>query len=83
MKRQQHLLILIFLMFTVIISWLLSADLSALVFRGIQIDTVGHFFGFFMLTFYSSDIKVIVAGISHGVKRLCSINRNSTVLFSF
>jgi VanZ family protein len=52
MKRQQHLLILIFLMFTVIISWLLSTDLNALAFRGVQIDTIGHFFGFFMLTWF-------------------------------
>jgi len=59
MKRKQHLLILVFLMLTVIISWLLSTDLRAMIFRGIQIDTIGHFIGFFILTwFISSTLKL-------------------------
>ncbi len=50
MKRQQHLLIFVLFILTVLMTWLLFNDVLAVAVSRIQIDTIGHFVGFFALT---------------------------------
>jgi len=56
MKSRQHLLfLLIFLLIAIVIS-LLSNDFREILFRGTRIDSIGHFIGFFLLTWFLNGI---------------------------
>ena len=49
MKSRNHLLLLLALVSSLLVALMLSTDLQVLLFRNPQIDTIGHFIGFFFL----------------------------------
>lgn len=52
MKRKQHLLLFVFFIATLFIAWLIASDIKAITSYQIKIDAVGHFIGFFILTWF-------------------------------
>jgi len=50
MRSRNHLLLLLILLSALLIALFVSGDLRKLFFRSPQIDTIGHFFGFFFLS---------------------------------
>ena len=52
MKSRQHLLFLLILILAIIVFSFLTNDFKSLILSGTRIDTVGHFIGFFLLTWF-------------------------------
>jgi len=52
MKSRQNLLFLLILILVIIVYSLLSNDFKNLILLSTRIDTIGHFIGFFLLTWF-------------------------------
>lgn len=59
MKSRQHLLLLLIFIFFAIVVSLLSNDFRAILFRSTRIDSIGHFIGFFLLTWFLNGVVKI------------------------
>lgn len=70
MKSRYHLLLFLIIITLVAITYHLSAEFRSMVFRGTQIDSIGHMIGFFGLTW-----------ILHSVLKLPLINIILTMIF--
>lgn len=70
MKSQHHLLFLLIFLLLLLSVNLLSHDLKAIIFRGTQIDSIGHMIGFFILPWFL-----------HGVFRFPVINLSLCLVF--
>ena len=56
MKSRQHLLLLLtFILITIFVS-IIALDFKAIIFRGTQLDSIGHFIGFFILIWFLNGV---------------------------